>query len=220
MSTTATLTALKAAEAGLARAMDSAAAELDTVGKGPLAEALARLQAAAGAARQRLAGTLAQMRAAVAGVTAELEAAATDIWEDLSTEAFVPPEVWAAATAPPAIAELSGSSSRCAEAPTSSPDGDQQPADLPVRSCHVAQETRSPDGPAVPPTDDAPPQAAACSCDGHAAEVLTVAACPPVGSPAEAPSLLLPVEVDAGQPATPPRTRRRKTKAKGNGEAG
>jgi len=32
------------------------------------------------------------MRAAVAGVTAELEAAATDIWEDLSTEAFVPPE--------------------------------------------------------------------------------------------------------------------------------
>src|SRR6516165_4760989 len=74
MSTTDTLTALKAAEAGLARAMDSAAAELDTVGKGPLAEALARLQAAAGAARQRLAGTLAQMRAAVAGVTAELEA--------------------------------------------------------------------------------------------------------------------------------------------------
>jgi len=51
------------------------------------------LTAAADAARQRLAGTLARMRAAVASVTADLEAAALDLWEDMSTEAFVPPRM-------------------------------------------------------------------------------------------------------------------------------
>jgi hypothetical protein len=189
MSTTATLTALKAAEAGLARAMESAAAELDAVGKGTLDLALARLQAAAAAARSRLAGTLTQMRAAVASVTAELEAAATDIWEDLSTEAFVPPAVWAeAATTPPAIEKTTGSpigepasDQPPAEAPTSSPDGAgqvEQPADLPVRSCHVAQETRSPAEAALGPAE-AEPAFHGDATNEHAGELVTAAACPP-----------------------------------------
>ena len=75
----ATLTALKSAEADLARALGSAASELDSVAAGELDRALARLEASAQAARLRLAGALAKMRAAVGRVTADLDAAATDI---------------------------------------------------------------------------------------------------------------------------------------------
>jgi hypothetical protein len=185
MSTTATLTALKSAEADLARAMESTAVELDAVGKGPLDEALARLQASAEAARQRLAGTLAQMRAAVAGVTAELEAAATDIWEDLSTGQPVPPV--SAETAP------------TAETSTFSPDGDQLvsvPDDMPAATHQLPQEAGTPDEPATAPATPEPtaqrPAVAESPRPGESAEsgqlatspaedlVLTAAACQPV----------------------------------------
>jgi hypothetical protein len=182
----------RSAEADLARAMTSAASELDAVGKGTLDEALA--------ARQRLAGTLAQMRAAVAGVTADLEAAALDLWEDMSTEAFVPPAVWAAAAAPPAIAELSANGSQMGGAPPISPDGDQQqhqpeaaeqPADLPAEA--------EPAFLAVSPSDAAPPLPAA-----REELVLTAAACPPVEAP--------PAQRDDGKPAGRPRGKRRRGK--------
>jgi hypothetical protein len=183
MSTTATLTALKAAEANLVSAMTSAASELDAVGKGTLDEALARLQTAALAARQRLAGTLAAMRAAIAGVTADLEAAATELYEDLSTEAFVPPDVWAGATAAPA------------EAPPISTNGDDrqrqpEPAGLPVPASVASLETGSAAEPATPPAEAEPVFLAVPKSDGApplpaAREelVLTAAACPPVDDP-------------------------------------
>src|SRR5688572_1916349 len=80
---TASLTALRHAEAGLCRALHSAADAIDAVGTQELDHALARLEAAAEGARARLAGAMYRLSGIVAGLTATMEGLAADVHADV-----------------------------------------------------------------------------------------------------------------------------------------
>jgi hypothetical protein len=62
------LTAMKRAEASLVSAVHAAASEVEQIGQGALDAALARLTAAAGAARARIAEAMTALCSAVAGM--------------------------------------------------------------------------------------------------------------------------------------------------------
>lgn len=203
------LTAMKRSEFSLINALHAAASEVEQIGRGSLEAAPARLQAAAEAARARIAEAMIALAGTVNGLTAAMNGAAEAIFEDLSTQPFVPPEVWDSAAdttaEQPAEAAAGADSSAPAHEPgtVNGTNGKAYPASTPTAS----QERRSPGEPACCPAAASTPHGPLCSCrgrqgehgcdvtredpqagqeDGHGEVVLVaaVAANPPVDDPA------------------------------------
>jgi hypothetical protein len=108
--TTNPLSVLPAAEQRLLDAVNSVASALEGIGKHELNAAMARLHDAAADAKSRLADARASVTACVANVVSDIEDFATNIFEDMSTVAWIPAHIWEltkAATPTAPDAELS-----------------------------------------------------------------------------------------------------------------
>src|SRR5262245_7713685 len=88
------LAVLPQAEQHLLDAVNAVASALENIGKRDLDAAMARLHAAAAGAKSRLAEAKADLTTTVAGVVEDLEAFATDLFEDMSTVAWIPAHIW------------------------------------------------------------------------------------------------------------------------------